>query len=91
MFLVSAAFVAPALAQEAPPRNLLIELSPPALSVPIESRRGDDIMDRPAPPRTDPLREPFHVYVSVGDPRCLPGEDGFGPGPMGRGYPRRSH
>src|SRR6266850_59252 len=85
------AFVAPACAQEATQPNLLLELSRPAQPVPIDSSTRDDIRDRPAPPRADPLRAPFRVYVGVGDPRCFPGEDGLGPEPMGRGTRRRSH
>jgi len=90
MLLVSAACVAAACAQEPTQPNLLLQLSPPAKPVTIDSMMRDDIKDRPAPPRTDPLQEPFRVYVGVGDPRCFPGEDGLGAEPMGRGR-RRSH
>jgi hypothetical protein len=91
MLLTCVASVAPACAQEPTQPNLLLELSRPAQPLPIDSMTRDDIRDRPAPPRADPLREPFRVYVGVGDPRCLPGEDGLGPGPIGRGTRRRSH
>ena len=91
LLFASAAFAAAACAQEPTPPNLLLQLSPPAKPVAIDSMMRDDIRDRPAPPRTDPLQEPFRVYVGVGDPRCFPGEDGITPEPMGRGARRRSH
>jgi len=91
MLLACVAFVAPACAQEPTQPNLLLELSRPAQPVPIDSSMRDDIRDRPAPPRADPLREPFRVYVGGGDPRCFPGEDGLGPVPIGRGTRRRPH
>jgi hypothetical protein len=90
VLLMGAAFVAPACAQDPPQPNLLFELSRPSQSVSIESSTRDDIKDRPAPPRADPLREPFRVYVGVGDQRCFPGEDGLDYGPVGRGTRRRS-
>ena len=89
MLLMGAAFVAPACAQEPTRPNLLLQLSPPAQSVPIDSMMRDDIRDRPAPPRTDPFHEPFRVYVGVDDQRCFPGEE-LGYGPVGRGARRRS-
>jgi hypothetical protein len=91
MLLACVASGAPAGAQEPTRPNLLLELSRPAQPVAIDSMMRDDIRDRPAPPRADPLQEPFRVYVGVGDPRCVPGEDGLGPEPMGRGTRRRSH
>jgi hypothetical protein len=91
MLLACVALGAPAGAQEPTQPNLLLELSRPAQPVAVDSMMRDDIRDRPAPPRADPLREPFRVYVGVGDPRCVPGEDGLGPEPMGRGTRRRSH
>jgi hypothetical protein len=91
MVFIGAAFVAPACAQEPTQPNLLLQLSPPAKPVAIDSMMRDDIKDRPAPPRADPLQEPFRVYVGVGDPRCFPGEDRLGVEPMGRGARRRSH
>ena len=90
VLLMSAAFAAPATAQDSPPPNLLFELSRPSQSISVESSTRDDIRDRPAPPRADPLREPFRVYVGVGDQRCVPGEDGLDYGPVGRGARRRS-
>jgi hypothetical protein len=90
VLLMSAAFAAPASAQDSPQPNLLFELGRPPQSMSIESSTRDDIRDRPAPPRADPLREPFRVYVGVGDQRCLPGEDGPDYGPVGRGTRRRS-
>jgi hypothetical protein len=90
ILLMSAAFVAPAHAQDPPQPNLLFELSRPSQSISIDSSTRDDLKDRPAPPRADPLREPFRVYVGVGDQRCLPGEDGLDYGPVGRGARRRS-
>jgi hypothetical protein len=91
MLLICAFFVAPACAQEPTQPNLLLQLSRPAQSVPIDSTTRDDIQDRPAPPRADPLREPFRIYVGVGDPRCFPGENGLSPGRIGGGTRRRSH
>jgi hypothetical protein len=90
VLLMSMAFAAPAGAQDTPQPNLLFELSRPSQSVSVDSSTRDDIRDRPAPPRADPLQEPFRVYVGVGDPRCLPGEDGLDYGPVGRGARRRS-
>ncbi len=47
MLLAGASFVAPACAQEPPRPNLLLQMTPPASSVSIDStRRGDDIQDR---------------------------------------------
>ena len=90
MLLAGASFVAPACAQEPPQPNLLLQMTRPASSVSIDStRRGDDIQDRPAPPRADPAREPFRLYVGVGDPRCVPGEDGLGMERFGAGTRRR--
>ena len=91
VLFMGAAFAALASAQDPPKPNLLFELSRPSQSISIESNTRDDIKDRPAPPRADPLREPFRVYVGVGDQRCLPGEDGLDYGPVGRGARRRSH
>ena len=90
MLLTGAALVAPAPAQEPTQPNLLLQLSPPAKPVAIDSMMRDDIRARPAPPRTDPLQAPFRVYVGVGDQRCFPGEDGLGIEPMGHGARRRS-
>ncbi len=90
MLLMSAAGVASARAQEPTRPNLLLEMSRPQQSLPVESSMRDDIQNRPAPPRADPLREPFRVYVGVGDPRCFPGEEGFVPERMGSGSRRRS-
>ena len=78
MLLFGAVVVAPACAQEPAQPNLLLQMSRPAQSLPIDSTMRDDIQDRPAPPRADPLRESFRLYVGVGDPRCFPGEDGPG-------------
>jgi hypothetical protein len=78
MLFLCAAFVAPVCAQEPTQPNLLLQMSRPAGQLPVDSSMRDDILDRPAPPRADPLREPFRVYVGVGDPRCFPGEDGLG-------------
>ena len=90
VLLMSMAFAAPAGAQDPPQPNLLFELSRPSQSVSVDSSTRDDIRDRPAPPRADPLQEPFRVYVGVGDQRCWPGEDGLDYGPVGRGARRRS-
>ena len=89
MLLIGAVCVAPASAQEPPRPNLLLQLSPPAQSVPIDSTMRDDIRDRPAPPRTDPFQQPFRGYVGIDDQRCYPGEE-LGYGPVGRGARRRS-
>jgi hypothetical protein len=91
VLLMGAVFAAPASAQDPTRPNLLFELSRPSQSISIESNTRDDIKDRPAAPRSDPLQEPFRVYVGVGDQRCLPGEDGLDYGPVGRGARRRSH
>jgi hypothetical protein len=91
MLLIGAALVAPARGQEPPQPNLLLQLSPPAKPVAIDSTMRDDIKDRPTPSRTDPFQEPFRVYVGVGDQRCFPGEDRLGIEPMGRGARRRAH
>ena len=89
MLLVGASFVAPACAQEPTQPNLLLQMTRPASPVSVESTRRDDIQDRPAPPRADPTREPFRLYVGVGDPRCYPGEDGLGLERFGTGTRRR--
>ncbi len=73
--IMVAALVAPAFAQEPTQPNLLLELTRPSQPVPIDSITRDDLRDRP---------------VGVGDPRCFPGEDGFGPGRIGGGPRRRS-
>ena len=79
MLVIGAACVAPVRAQEPPPQpNLLLQMTRPAQTPPIDSTMRDDIQARPAPPRADPLREPFRLHVGVGDPRCFPGEDGLG-------------
>jgi hypothetical protein len=85
MLLTCAACVVPARAQEPPPPqpNLLLQMSRPPQSVPVESSMRDDIQARPAPPR-DPLRDSFRLYVGVGDARCYPGEDGFMQVPQSR-------
>jgi hypothetical protein len=90
MLLTCAACVASARAQESPPPpNLLLQLSRPPQSVPVESSMRDDILARPASPRPDPLRDSFRLYVGVGDARCYPGEDGFMPERLpGRRRPR---
>lgn len=80
MLLTCAACVATARAQEPPPQpNLLLQMSRPQQSVPVESSMRDDILARPAMPRPDPLRDSFRLYVGVGDARCYPGEDGLMP------------
>ena len=89
--IMVAALVAPAFAQEPTQPNLLLELTRPSQPVPIDSITRDDLRDRPAPPHADPLRDTVRFNVGVGDPRCFPGEDGFGPGRIGGGSRRRSH
>src|SRR5258705_12607158 len=89
MLLMCAALVAPACLQEPAQPNLLLQMSRPPQSVPIDSSMRDDIQARPAP-RADSLTQPFRVYVGVGDPRCFPGEDAFGPERIGNGTRRRS-
>ena len=90
VLLICAFFVAPACAQEPTQPNLLLELTRPSQPVPIDSITRDDLRDRPAPPHADPLRDTVRFTVGVGDPRCFPGEDGFGPGRIGGGPRRRS-
>jgi len=90
VLMACAGFVAPAGAQEPTQPNILLQMSRPAQSVTIDSTRRDDILDRPAPPRSNPIQEPFRLYVGVGDPRCFPGEDGFIPERIGSGARRRS-
>ena len=89
--IMVAALVAPAFAQEPTQPNLLLQLTRPSQPVPIDSITRDDLRDRPAPPRADQLRDTVRFNVGVGDPRCFPGEDGFGPGRIGGGPRRRSH
>jgi hypothetical protein len=88
LLILGIAFAGPAWAQEPTPPNLLLEMGRPA-QLPPNSLR-DDILSRPAPATADPAREPFRIYVGVGDPRCFPGEDGFVPEPVGRAPRRRS-
>jgi len=90
MLVMGAAFVASARAQEPTQPNLLLQMSRPSQSVPLESSMRDDIQARPAPPRPDPLRDSFRLYVGIGDPRCFPGEEGFVPERVGSGTRRRS-
>jgi hypothetical protein len=89
MLILGLAFAGPAWAQESTQPNLLLEMSRPAQPLPVDSLR-DDILSRPAPPTADPTREPFRLYVGVGDPRCVPGEDGFMGDRVGRTSRRRA-
>jgi len=89
MLIICGALVAPAFAQEPTQPNILLQMTPPLQSVPIDSITRDDIRDRPAPPRADQLRDTVRFTVGVGDPRCFPGEDGLGPGRIS-GTRRRS-
>jgi len=91
MLMVCAVLVAPAFAQEPTPPNLLLQMTQPAQSGSVDSIRRDDMQDRPAPPRTDKLRDTVRFSVGTADPRCFPGEDGLGPGGFGGGPRRRSH
>ncbi len=48
----------------------------------------DDLRDVP-PPRIDKLPDSVRITVTVGDPRCYPGEDGWvAPPPRGITRPR---
>jgi hypothetical protein len=89
MLLVGAAFVVPAYAQAPTQPNILLQMSRPQQPMAVESSMRDDIQNRPAPPRADPLQDPFRLYVGVGDPRCFPGEDGFMPERLPNGSRRR--
>jgi len=90
MLVLGAAFVASADAQESPRPNLLLEMSRPQSSMPVESSMREDIQARPAGPRApDPFGDNFRVYVGVGDPRCFPGEDNFLPERLPSGARRR--
>ncbi|HEY7541968.1 MAG TPA: hypothetical protein VIF11_17635 [Methylomirabilota bacterium] len=79
LLLWSAALVAPACAQEPTQPNLLLRMSRPSQALPIDSSSmRDDLAARPGPTPPDPSRQPFRLYVGVGDARCFPGEDGLG-------------
>ena len=92
MLLVGAAFVALAHGQEPPPPrpNLLLEMSRPQSSMPVESSMRDDIRARtPGPRAPDPFGDSFRVSVGVGDARCFPGEDNLIPERLPSGARRR--
>ena len=90
LLVICGTFVASARAQESPRPNLLLEMSRPQSSIPVESSMRDDIQARPAGPRApDPFGDSFRVYVGVGDPRCFPGEDGLIPERLPSGARRR--
>jgi len=89
MLLVGLAFVVPAYGQAPPQPNILLQMSRPQQPVAVESSMRDDIQNRPALPRADPLQDSFRLYVGVGDPRCFPGEEGFMPERLPNGPRRR--
>ena len=90
LLVICVTFAASARAQEPPRPNLLLEMSRPQSSIPVESSMRDDIQARPAGPRApDPFGDSFRVHVGVGDPRCFPGEDGFIPDRLPSGARRR--
>ncbi len=77
-----AALISSGFAQDVKEPNILLKLTEPARpTLPNDIVTRDDLRDVPPPP-ADKLSEAIHTHVVVGDPRCLPGEDWFDPGPV---------
>lgn len=78
--LFGAGVVTAAFAQEASEPNILLKMTEPAPAVPARTITRDDVREVPTP-RVDRLSDHARATVVVGDPRCLPGEEGwFDPG-----------
>jgi hypothetical protein len=89
VLLLVAGVVSPAPGQESPAHTgiLLQKLVEPEPAGRRDTLTRDDLRELP-PPRVDRLSDHVQFSAGVGDPRCLPGEDGlnFGRGrrPSGR-------
>ncbi len=59
---------------ESPRPSILFQIAPPPEVRPNSSLTRDDVQHVP-PPRPDRLSDSGRITVTVGDPRCLPGED----------------
>ena len=74
--LIGVATVSPGYAQEPAKADILLRLTEPTRSVPTDAVKRDDFRELPAVPSVGRLSDAgFRVYVGVGDPRCLPGDD----------------
>lgn len=69
--------------QQAVPPDFLFTLTESLRKIDNRPITRDDLRDVPAP-RVDKLSEAVRTTGILSDPRCLPGEDGFGPERLGR-------
>lgn len=77
VLLIGVATVSPGYAQEPAKDDILLRLTEPTRSVPVDAVKRDDFREVPAVPTVDRLSAAgIRVYVGVGDPRCLPGDVG---------------
>lgn len=60
--------------QQAPPPNIDLLVTETLNQLATSASKRDDLREAPAP-RADRLSDSIRVTVTVGDPRCLPGED----------------
>ena len=87
--LIGVGTISPGYAQEPAKADILLRLTEPTRSVPVDSVKRDDLREIPAVPPVDKLSEAgFRIYVGVGDPRCVPGDVGGDLGRANRRTPR---
>jgi hypothetical protein len=86
-FVVVAGYVPTASAQGAPEPNIGLELTETLNRIDVRNSVREDLRDVP-PPRADKLSDNVRITVTVGDPRCYPGEDGWVAPPPPRGITR---
>ena len=86
--LIGVAVIFPGYAQEPAKADILLRLTEPARSGPVDAVKRDELREVPAP-RLDGLSDRVRVNVSVGDSQCLPGDvGGIDPGRANRRAPR---
>ncbi len=82
-----AGYAAAASAQATVEPNISLTLSETLNRIDVRNSARDDLRDVP-PPRNDKLSDSVRITVTVGDPRCYPGEDGWVAPPPPRGITR---
>lgn len=87
--LVAAGYVPAASAQGASEPNIGLTVTETLNHIDVRNSTREDLRDVP-PPRADKLSDSVRITVTVGDPRCYPGEDGWiAPPPRGITRPVR--
>jgi hypothetical protein len=85
--LLVAGYVPAANAQAAPEPDIGLTLTETLNRIGVRNSVRDDLRDVP-PPRPDKVSDSVRITVTVGDPRCYPGEDAWVAPPPPRGITR---